>query len=54
LSLLDLPPAEQAILKLLLRRDTATQAVLRATYDDSMLSWRLTRRQRTDLLDKIK
>ncbi|HUH96027.1 MAG TPA: MFS transporter [Anaerolineales bacterium] len=27
---------------------------VRATYDDSMFSWRLTRRQRTDLLDKIK
>jgi ATP:ADP antiporter, AAA family len=27
---------------------------VRATYEDSMFSWRLKRRQRTDLLDKIK
>jgi len=26
---------------------------VRATYEDSMFSWRLTRRRRTDLLDKI-
>jgi len=33
----------------------ATSALwVRATYEDSMFSWRLTRRQRTDLLDKIK